>query len=179
MPGVRFCLSVCLSTRTALAATAFVSTSNERHLRHYYRLFLNFNSWIFEKAFRSNHRLELAANRFRALSGPTKHRDHLQDNLSVESCFRRKLLEQPPRNKRDQRHLWQAHIRPRPHAAPRRMRRSIAGSDISCHNLPPIIQHFLPHFSIAVVGLHDSRLFRISYNITVWQYKQGPKCAWL
>ena len=46
------CLSVCLSV-TALAATAFVSTCNQRHLRHYYRLFLDFNSWIFEKAFRS------------------------------------------------------------------------------------------------------------------------------
>ena len=43
------CVSVCLSV-TALAATAFVSTCNERHLRHYYRLF---NSWIFDKAFRS------------------------------------------------------------------------------------------------------------------------------
>ena len=38
------CLSVCLSV-TAVAATAFVSTCNERHLRHYYRLFLGFNSW--------------------------------------------------------------------------------------------------------------------------------------
>ena len=43
---------VCLSV-TTLAATAFVSTCNQRHLRHYYRLFLDFNSWIFEKAFRS------------------------------------------------------------------------------------------------------------------------------
>ena len=41
------CLSVCLSV-TALAATAFVSTCNERHLRQYYRLFLDFNSWIFK-----------------------------------------------------------------------------------------------------------------------------------
>ena len=46
------CLSVCLSV-TALAATAFVSTCNQRHLWHYYRLFLDFNSWILEKAFRS------------------------------------------------------------------------------------------------------------------------------
>ena len=46
------CPSVCLSV-TALAATAIVSTCNQRHLRHYYRLFLDFNSWIFEKAFRS------------------------------------------------------------------------------------------------------------------------------
>ena len=46
------CLSVCLSV-TALAATAFVSTCNQLHLRNYYRLFLDFNSWIFEKAFRS------------------------------------------------------------------------------------------------------------------------------
>ena len=45
------CLCVCLSV-TALAATAFVSACNQRHLRHYFRLFLDFNSWIFEKAFR-------------------------------------------------------------------------------------------------------------------------------
>ena len=133
MPGVRFCLSVCLSV-TALAATAFVSTCNERHLRHYYRLFLNFNSWIFEKAFRSNqyaNKLELAANRFRALSGPTKHRDHLQDNLSVESC---KLLVQPPRNKRF----------PRPQHARMRHHNACPGVLLVCHNLPPITQHFLP-----------------------------------
>ena len=48
--GLRFvCVSVCLS----VTATAFVSTCNQRHLRHYYRLFLDFNSWIFEKPFRS------------------------------------------------------------------------------------------------------------------------------
>ena len=46
------CVSVCLSV-TALAATAFVSACNERHLRHYYRLFLDSSSWIFEKNFRS------------------------------------------------------------------------------------------------------------------------------
>ena len=46
------CLSVCLSV-TALAATAFVSACNEWHLRHYYRLFLDLSSWIFEKTFRS------------------------------------------------------------------------------------------------------------------------------
>ena len=42
------CVSVCQSV-TALAATAFVSACNERHLRHYYRLFLDSSSWIFEK----------------------------------------------------------------------------------------------------------------------------------
>ena len=41
---VSVCLCVCLSV-TALAATAFVSTCNERH---YY---LDFNLWIFEKNF--------------------------------------------------------------------------------------------------------------------------------
>ena len=63
---------MCLSV-TALAATVFVSTCNQRHLRHYYRLFLDFNSWIFGKAFRSKfmacksqfaNELELAASRF-------------------------------------------------------------------------------------------------------------------
>ena len=49
---VLVCVCVYLSV-TALAATAFVSTCNQRHLWHYYRLFLDFNSWIFEKAFRS------------------------------------------------------------------------------------------------------------------------------
>ena len=43
------CVSVCLSV-TALAAAAFVSACNQRHLRN---LLLDFNSWIFEKAFRS------------------------------------------------------------------------------------------------------------------------------
>ena len=33
-------LSVCLSV-AALAATAFVSACNQRHLRHYFRLFLD------------------------------------------------------------------------------------------------------------------------------------------
>ena len=74
-------------------------------------------SWIEARGFRKNlpfksygvkkliaNELELAASRFRALLGPVKHKDHLQDNLSVQSCFRRKVLVQPPRNKRDQRH---------------------------------------------------------------------------
>ena len=34
------CLCVCLSV-TALAATAFVSACNQRHLRHSFRLFLD------------------------------------------------------------------------------------------------------------------------------------------
>ena len=42
------CVCVYLSV-TALAATAFVSACNERHLRHYYGLFLDSSSWIFEK----------------------------------------------------------------------------------------------------------------------------------
>ena len=48
-------LSVCLSVcyRSSSYSVSFISTCNERHLRHYYRLFLDFNSWIFEKAFRS------------------------------------------------------------------------------------------------------------------------------
>ena len=104
---VSVCLSVCLSVCVCvcLAATAFISACNERNLRHYYRLFLDSSSWIFEKPSvqklwrEKANELEIAASRFRALSGPAKHRDHLQDNLSVESCFRRKVLAQPPRNK--------------------------------------------------------------------------------
>ena len=48
-------VTLCVSTDsvTALAATAFVSACNDRHLRHYYRLFLDLSSWIFEKTFRS------------------------------------------------------------------------------------------------------------------------------
>ena len=38
---------------------------------------------------------------FRALSGQPKHRDHFQDNLYVDTYFRRKVLVQLPRNKRD------------------------------------------------------------------------------
>ena len=87
------CLSVCLSV-TALAATAFVSACNQRHLRHYFRLF---NSWIFEKAFRSKvmarksqyaNELELTASRFLAFSGPTKHSSYVKGNWWVECCFR-------------------------------------------------------------------------------------------
>ena len=51
---VSVCLSVCLSV-TALAATAFVSTCNQRHLRHYYRLYfrksLPFKSYGVKKPF--------------------------------------------------------------------------------------------------------------------------------
>ena len=90
------CLCVCLSV-TALAATAFVSACNQRHLRHYFRLFLDFNSWIFEKAFRSKvmarksqyaNELELTASRFLAFSGPTKHSSYVKGNWWVECCFR-------------------------------------------------------------------------------------------
>ena len=50
---------------------------------------------IFEKAFRSKvygvkkqMSLELAASRFRALSGPTKHSSYVKGNWWVECCFR-------------------------------------------------------------------------------------------
>ena len=46
------CLSVCLSVMTFLA-TSFVSTLEFRYVRVYYRLFLIFNSWVFDKPFRS------------------------------------------------------------------------------------------------------------------------------
>ena len=46
------CVSVCLSV-TTLAATSFVLTLKVRYVGVYYRLFLDFNSWIFDKTFRS------------------------------------------------------------------------------------------------------------------------------
>ena len=46
------CLSVCLSV-TTLAATSFVFTLKSRYVGVCYRLFLDFNSWIFEKTFHS------------------------------------------------------------------------------------------------------------------------------
>ena len=93
------CVPVCLSV-----CYRFVSGCNQRHL-HYHRLFLDLSSWIFENS--SSYGVQYAnklgrpAGRFRALSGQPKHRDHVQDNLFVESCFRRKVLVQSPRNKRD------------------------------------------------------------------------------
>ena len=42
------CLSVCLSV-TTLAATSFVFTLKSRYVGVCYRLFLDFNKWIFEK----------------------------------------------------------------------------------------------------------------------------------
>ena len=45
-------VSVCLSV-TTLAATSFVLTLKVRYVGVYYRLFLDFNSWIFDKTFRS------------------------------------------------------------------------------------------------------------------------------
>ena len=42
----------CLSVMT-FSATSFVSTREFRYVRVYYRLFLIFNSWIFDKPFRS------------------------------------------------------------------------------------------------------------------------------
>ena len=47
---VSVCLSVCLST---LAATSFVFTLKSRYVGVCYRLFFDFNSWIFEKTFPS------------------------------------------------------------------------------------------------------------------------------
>ena len=47
------CVSVCLSV-TTLAATSFVFTLKSRYVGVCYRLFLDFNSWIFEKTFHSN-----------------------------------------------------------------------------------------------------------------------------
>ena len=49
---VSVCLSVCLSV-TTLATTSFILTLKVRYVGVYYRLFLDFNSWIFDKTFRS------------------------------------------------------------------------------------------------------------------------------
>ena len=46
------CLSVCVSV-PALAASAFVYIRKQRYSRVPFRLFLDFDSWIFEKTFRS------------------------------------------------------------------------------------------------------------------------------
>ena len=48
------CLSVCLSV-TTLAATSFVLTLEVRYMYvgGYYRIFLDFNLWIFDKTFPS------------------------------------------------------------------------------------------------------------------------------
>ena len=46
-------LSVCLLSVTTLAATSFVFTLKNRYVGVCYRLFLDFNSWIFEKTFPS------------------------------------------------------------------------------------------------------------------------------
>ena len=51
----RVCLSVCLSVYPsvpALAASVSVETSKQRYSRVSLRLFLDFDSWIFEKTFR-------------------------------------------------------------------------------------------------------------------------------
>ena len=49
---VSVCLSVCLSV-TILAVTSVVSTLYMRYVGVYLRLFSVFNSWIFDKSFRS------------------------------------------------------------------------------------------------------------------------------
>ena len=46
-------LCVCLSV-TTLAASLFILTLKVRYVGGYYRLFLDFNSWILDKTFRSN-----------------------------------------------------------------------------------------------------------------------------
>ena len=88
------CVSVYLSV-PALAASASVEDSKQRYSRVSLRLFLDFDSWIFEKPFRSKviarksqyaNLIELTASRFRALSGPADCRN---DNWSIEYCFRR------------------------------------------------------------------------------------------
>ena len=50
--SVSVCLYVCVSVMT-FSATSFVSTLESRYVGVDYRLFLIFNSWIFDKPFRS------------------------------------------------------------------------------------------------------------------------------
>ena len=50
----RVCVCVCICPSvTALAASAFVCTCNQRCSQVHFRLFLDFDSWIFEKTSRS------------------------------------------------------------------------------------------------------------------------------
>ena len=49
---VVLCVCVCVSVPT-LAASASVETSKQRYSRVSLRLFLDFDSWIFDKTFRS------------------------------------------------------------------------------------------------------------------------------
>ena len=54
--GLCVCVCVCVCVYrsvTALAASASVYTCNQRYSRVFLRLFLDFDSWIFEKPFRS------------------------------------------------------------------------------------------------------------------------------
>ena len=59
----RVCLSVCLSVYPsvpALAASASVETSKQRYSRVSLRLFLDFDSWIFEKTFREKANMQMS-----------------------------------------------------------------------------------------------------------------------
>ena len=89
-------LCVCLSVYPsvpALAASASVETSKQRYSRVSLRLFLDFDSWIFEKTFREKvmarksqyaNELELTVSRFRAVSGQTKRSSYVKGNWWVE-----------------------------------------------------------------------------------------------
>ena len=70
------CVCVCPSV-TALAASGSVFIRKQQYARVSLRLFLDFESWNFEKNFCSKvticNKLELTASHFRAVSGPTKH----------------------------------------------------------------------------------------------------------
>ena len=50
--GLCVCVCVCWSV-TPLAASASAYTCNQQYSRVFLRLFLDFDSWIFEKPFRS------------------------------------------------------------------------------------------------------------------------------
>ena len=52
------CVPVCLSV-TTLVATSFVFTLKSRYVGVCYRLFLDFNSWIFEKSFHSKEKASM------------------------------------------------------------------------------------------------------------------------
>ena len=108
------CLSVCVCVSvTALAASASIYIRKQRYTRVSRRLFLDFDSWIFEKTFRSKvmpwkrqyaNELELTAS---TLFGPTKRSSYilewqlvggmlLQMLATAASGQRQAMLDEPP-----------------------------------------------------------------------------------
>ena len=109
------CLCVCVSV-TALAASVSIYIRKQRYTQVSRRLFLDLDSWIFEKTFRSKVRpwksqyaneLELTASRLCTLLGPTKRSSYilewqlvggmlLQTLATAASGQRQAMLDEPP-----------------------------------------------------------------------------------